>query len=79
MEARAGMTALPLANEVVGSFDGPPVAGPHNHYIIFNRIVMAEYITLQQKGYPYLQVNGIKIQGEFLLSLYLDCGCPRYV
>ena len=63
IDVRAGTNELPLGNEIVGHYSGPHVVGPHNYYITFKKIVMAEYVTLQLKRRGALLVNGFVIQG----------------
>ena len=60
IEVRAGLKEDPLANDVVGRFDGPGVLGGE-HHIEFSKVVLTEYFTIQLKRQDYLQINGIKV------------------
>ena len=56
-------------NSRCGFFAGPPDGfAKDGHVIIFDRPILAQYITLQLLGAGYLQINGLKINGGDLLN-----------
>ena len=68
LEIRAGMKPVPdgkgkpllTQNERVAFFDGPGVTGK-THKIIFEKPILAQYITLQLTASKTLQINEVRV------------------